>query len=177
MNEDPCCHRKPTLTCAAAPHGGEHKASACIMLCQGLAARPIRIAYDDAHINPETYGRCLIIPPPPPDTTLAATSSIPVMTTVEPISAAISLTKVANWDGKSQEIREVLITAFDADDYLECIEDLGAQHIEPLSYINNLDKVGLSSISNRLARFITIGGRSLTRFRTTQNLGDDACGR
>jgi len=62
-------------------------------------------------------------------------------TTVESASAAISLTEVANWDGKSQEIHKALTDAFDAKDYLECIKNLQARQIEPRLYINNLDKV------------------------------------
>ena len=102
------------------------------------------------------------------------TSPIPTTTTVESISTAISLTKVANWDGKSQEIHKKLITAFGAKDYTECIRNLRAQQIEPRLYINNLDKVSSYSIPKRLARFITIGGRSLTVSRPTQTLGDGA---
>jgi len=77
-------------------------------------------------------------------------SPVPVTTTAESVSAAIFLTKVANWDGKSQDIQKALIAAFGAKDYLECVGDLQAQDIEPQSYINNLDKVILYSISKRL---------------------------
>jgi hypothetical protein len=58
-----------------------------------------------------------------------------------PLSAAVSLVKVANWDGESQDIDRVLTTAFEANEYLDCIKNLRALNIEPLSYINGLDKV------------------------------------
>ena len=48
---------------------------------------------------------------------------------------------VANWDGKSQDITQVLATAFEAEDYVDCIKNLQVRGIEPLSYINSLDKV------------------------------------
>ena len=60
-------------------------------------------------------------------------------------SALISLTKVAHRDGTSQDINQVLATAFRADDYLDCIKDLQARNIDPLSYINGLDKAGSHS--------------------------------
>ena len=63
-----------------------------------------------------------------------------------PLSAAISLMKIANWDGKSQDIIQVLVIAFETNDYLDCIRNLQAQNIEPLSYINSLDKVSSCSI-------------------------------
>jgi len=105
---------------------------------------------------------------------LGATPPDPVATTGESDSASISLKKVANWDGRPQEIHTVLTAAFDAKDYLECIKDLRARQIDPSSYINNLDTVSQNSVSKRLARFITIGDRSSKAFRPTQNSGDDA---
>ena len=57
------------------------------------------------------------------------------------ISASVSLAKVANWDGETQDVYRVLTTAFGAEDYWDCIRKLQAQGIDPLSYINNLDKV------------------------------------
>lgn len=57
------------------------------------------------------------------------------------ISASALLTKVANWDGKSQDVHQVLTVAFEAEDYLDCIKNLQARGIEPLLYINCLDKV------------------------------------
>ena len=56
-------------------------------------------------------------------------------------SASTSLMKVANWDGKSRDIGQVLTAAFDANEYLDCIKNLRALDIDPLSYINNLDMV------------------------------------
>lgn len=55
---------------------------------------------------------------------------------------------VANWDGKSQGIDQVLTAAFNAEDYLECIKDLRARNVDPLSYVNSLDKVGSLSFLN-----------------------------
>ena len=49
--------------------------------------------------------------------------------------------KIISWHGKSRDIEQVLITALEADDYLDCIKDLKAQGVDPLSYIENLDKV------------------------------------
>ena len=49
--------------------------------------------------------------------------------------------KVANWDGKFWDIGQVLTAAFDANEYLDCIKNLRALDIDPLSYINNLDMV------------------------------------
>ena len=59
------------------------------------------------------------------------------------VSASISLKKVASWDGEYQDIGQVLTAAFGADDYLDCIKNLQGQGIEPLSYIDSLDKVSL----------------------------------
>lgn len=73
---------------------------------------------------------------------LAATSSGTVQMTTQAVSASISLAKIVNWDGKSRDIRQTLTDTFDAEDYLSCIKNLKAQDIEPLSYIDSLDKVG-----------------------------------
>ena len=64
-----------------------------------------------------------------------------VATVDRTISASVSLAEVANWNGESQDIGRILITAFGAEDYLDCIKNLQARDIDPLSYINNLDKV------------------------------------
>jgi len=143
-----------------------------MMLCHGFPARPIRNGRDDAHISLETHGRWLI-ETTSPDIMPGATSPDPVATG-ESASASKFLRKVANWDGRSQEIHQALTAAFDATDYLECIKDLRAIRIEPQLYINNLDKVSPYSIPKRLVRFITIGDRSLTASRPTPNSGDDA---
>ena len=65
----------------------------------------------------------------------------PVDPDLHTLSASIFLKEIADWDGKSEEIDRTLIAAFEADSYLKCIPDLWPQDIEPLSYINNLDKV------------------------------------
>lgn len=67
---------------------------------------------------------------------------------VPPVSASIFLTQAANWDGESQEVYKALTAAFDAEDYLKCIENLRARDIEPQLYIDNLDKVSSNSIPN-----------------------------
>jgi len=67
---------------------------------------------------------------------------IPVPGTSRVVSAKIRLTRVVDWDGASQDIKQVLTAAFEAKDYLDCIKNLRAQNIDPLSYINSLDKVG-----------------------------------
>ena len=77
------------------------------------------------------------------------------MTAIHAISASSSLIKIANWDGESQGISHTLTAAFGADDYLECIKDLRVREIDPLSYIDNLDKVSYS-IPNHYLQFITI---------------------
>lgn len=79
------------------------------------------------------------------------TLPVPPTKAVEPVPTVISLTEVANWDGKSQEIRNVLTTAFNAGDYPECIKNLPALHIEPQLYINKLNLVSLHSIPKHLA--------------------------
>jgi len=61
------------------------------------------------------------------------------------VSASVSLMKVVNW-GTSQDINQVLKTAFEAEDYLDCINNLRERNIDPLSYVNSLDKVGSYSI-------------------------------
>ena len=56
--------------------------------------------------------------------------------------ASIPLKEIENWDGKSQDISQVLTTAFGAKDYLDCIKNLKARSIDPQSYVNSLDKAG-----------------------------------
>ena len=65
------------------------------------------------------------------------------------LPAAIFLRMVADWDGIYPDISHMLNAAFGADGYLDCIKDLKAQNIDPLSYINNLDKVSLFLILKR----------------------------
>ena len=62
---------------------------------------------------------------------------------------SILLMEIANWDGKSQGIDQVLTALFGTEDYLDCIKNLRARNIDPLAYINSLDKVGSSSVLNR----------------------------
>ena len=57
--------------------------------------------------------------------------------------------EIANWDGKSQGIDQVLTALFGTEDYLDCIKNLRARNIDPVAYINSLDKVGSSSVLNR----------------------------
>jgi hypothetical protein len=57
------------------------------------------------------------------------------------------LDTVVNWDGYSPDIHQALITGFGAEDYLSCITSLEERGIEPVLYINNLDKVRARSIS------------------------------
>lgn len=56
-------------------------------------------------------------------------------------SASVHLMSIVNWDGKSPGIKQTLAAAFQAANYLDCIRNLHAREIEPLLYINNLDKV------------------------------------
>jgi len=67
----------------------------------------------------------------------------PVPTIPRSTSASILLMKISKWAGTSQDVSQVLTAAFDADDYPDRIRDLRARNIEPLSYINGLDKVSL----------------------------------
>jgi hypothetical protein len=76
-----------------------------------------------------------------PSETPNATPPAPVVTPGHSVPAATFLRKVADWDGNSPNIDQVLTAAFEADDYLDCVKDLKAQNIDPLSYINSLDKV------------------------------------
>jgi hypothetical protein len=64
-------------------------------------------------------------------------------------SASALLIEVVDWDGASQDIEQVLTTIFQADDYLDIITNLGAQGVDPVSYIDNLDKVGSHSTPKR----------------------------
>lgn len=73
----------------------------------------------------------------------------PVPVTGHAASASVFLMEVVNWDGKPQ-VSRALTAAFDAEDYLECIKNLHARHIEPQLYINSLDKVGLYATRNTM---------------------------
>ena len=74
----------------------------------------------------------------------------------ETVSALVFLNKIISWDGKSQDIIEALTTAFEAKDYLDCITNLKARGVEPLLYINILDKVCPLSTPTRCIRFTSI---------------------
>ena len=69
---------------------------------------------------------------------------VPVPVTPRLTNTSILLAEVANWNGESQGIDQVLTVIFDAKDYLDCIKNLRERNIDPLAYINNLDKVGSS---------------------------------
>lgn len=73
---------------------------------------------------------------------------------VQVASASIFVTRIIKWDG-DQDIKQVLTAAFDAPDYLDCIQDLQVRNIDPLSYIDSLDKVS-SRLTSVEARFIMI---------------------
>jgi len=64
------------------------------------------------------------------------------------VSASVSLMKVANL-GTSQDINQVLTAAFEAEDYLDCINNLRERNIDPLSYINSLDRVSSCLVHGR----------------------------
>ena len=68
-------------------------------------------------------------------------SPVPAMEITQAVSTSILLNKVTHWDGSPHDIKQVLNAAFDAKDYSDCIRSLRAQDIDPLSYINSLDKV------------------------------------
>ena len=78
--------------------------------------------------------------------TPGATPRPPAVTTGRSLPAAIFLKIITDWDGNFQGISQVLTLAFEADGYLDCIKDLKAQGIDPLSYINSLDTVCSYSI-------------------------------
>lgn len=68
-------------------------------------------------------------------------SPIPTTTTTQAVSASTLLNKVVHWDGSPRDIKQVLNAAFDAKDYPDCISNLRARNIDPLLYLNSLDKV------------------------------------
>ena len=65
------------------------------------------------------------------------------------LSAQTYLNEIVNWDGKSPDINQVLTTAFGAKDYLDRTRNIQGQGIDPLSYINSLDRVRTHSVSLR----------------------------
>ena len=66
------------------------------------------------------------------------------------------LKKIADWDGETQDIYQTLTAAFKAPNYLHCIKNLEEKGINPLSYINNLDKVSSYLILVHQTWFMTI---------------------
>ena len=90
------------------------------------------------------------------------------------ISAAIYLMKVANWDGTSGDITQVLTTAFEAGDYLECVKDLEAHKIDPCLYINNLEKVSSYLSQGNMLGSRSFGDRLPTAFQLIRDYDDDA---
>ena len=95
--------------------------------------------------------------PTPPDTTPNEPPP-PLTMATQADSASVPLREIADWDGVSQDldIHRVVTTAFEAEDYLECIKNLREREIDPESYINNLDKVCVCSISTRPAQFLRV---------------------
>lgn len=93
-------------------------------------------------------GRALDTMPSTQNKTLATIPPVPVRKSTQAVSAAMSefLDKIFHWDASSEDIKQVLTAAFNAKDYRDCIENLRMRNIEPLSYINSLDKVGSCSI-------------------------------
>ena len=57
------------------------------------------------------------------------------------VPAPLWLNNILNWDGNCPDTEQMLTTAFEAKDYLECIKDLKKRGVEPKSYINSLDNV------------------------------------
>ena len=95
---------------------------------------------------------------------------LPVATAARTSSASYSLSDISDWDGKSQGIEQILVTAFEAEDYLDCIGHLGALNIDPLSYINNLDKVCTHQIPTQHAQFLTVWLQIIHHILTDQGL-------
>jgi hypothetical protein len=83
------------------------------------------------------------------------TTSLPVTMSPQMVPTPLWLSDIVNWDGNSPDIDQLLTTAFGAKDYPESIKDLKARGIEPLSYINTLDKVCLHSIPSHQASLLT----------------------
>ncbi|KAF9643176.1 hypothetical protein BDM02DRAFT_1706985 [Thelephora ganbajun] len=74
------------------------------------------------------------------------TPKTPAIITTRTVSAKMSPMmmspmKITIWDGKSRDISQTLITVFESEDYLDRIKNLRVLNIDPLSYINSLDKL------------------------------------
>ena len=92
----------------------------------------------------------------PQDHTQYSLSPLPTVLSTRKAFALVLLKKVAGWDGISEGISEVLTTAFGAEDYLDCVRNLEAHGIEPLSYIDNLDKVDSNLFRWRYSHLVQI---------------------
>ncbi|KAF9644871.1 kinase-like protein [Thelephora ganbajun] len=62
-------------------------------------------------------------------------------TPIHRLPTSAILHRIAHWDGSSQGMSQVLTTVFAAEDYLDCIRDLGKRNIDPQMYINSLDQI------------------------------------
>ena len=82
-------------------------------------------------------------------------SWVPATAISKIVPAPIWLNEVINLDWESPDASHVLTTAFEAEDYLDCIENLRERGIDPISYINSLDKVCKILILIRRAVFLT----------------------
>ena len=89
-------------------------------------------------------------------------------------STSALLRTIANWDEESQDIYQVVATAFKVGAvYLYCIKDLQAIGITPKSYINSLDKVLCTqSQANELSfeHLVTDNRQLSRRFRSTKTV-------
>ena len=128
-------------------------------------ARPIR---DEGAVSSYKPRDLDLLVNHPPDSTLAAMSPVPVPMTTQAVSASTPLIRVANWDGTSRDIKQALTAAFDAKDYLDCIKNLRARNIEPLSYIDSLDKVTPCLILGGTLNSPRFGDRSSIAFEPTR---------
>ena len=66
------------------------------------------------------------------------------------------LNNLLSWDGNPPHINQLLTTAFEAEDYLDCIKNLKERGIEPLLYINKLDNVCPRFISTHRTQPLTV---------------------
>lgn len=89
-------------------------------------------------------------------------------------SAMVPLMKVVNWDGTSQDIEQALASAFEAEDYLDCVKNLGTQDVQSRSYINILDKVSSCPTPKRRTLNTGIYDRSSIRLQLIQTCESDA---
>ena len=78
-------------------------------------------------------------------------SPVPETMATQVVSTSDLLNTIAHWNGSPHDIEQVLNATFDANDYLDCIRNLRTQNIDPLLYIDSLDKVSSFSIYGRLS--------------------------